>query len=369
MENYSRAWELSSESYPAALAMARIMGVQGNTASALQLLSELELLFPENSQIRRERALVYYRAEDWARAESAIDEILELDNRDGEFVLMKAHIHIERSQFLQAQSFLDLYTSINSGSRFYAFLLARVQFEAYRNRDAALNLLRPHLRNLIDDEASAYTIQLLLESGREADQTEGRDLLYRLLDNTNPSLTILNVALEDSIQRQAWRESRVFMNRLLAERRSSRDLFNAYTIEKEQGNHNAAFSYARELYERDTSAEEGIMAYISALINIGRRDEAVRIIDINLENASAGAMKSRFYYLRSVTHTGEDAALEDLRSSLFEDPRNLNALIALFEFYHQRNDERWAVYYLRQALVLDPDNPRLKYYETEYAPL
>jgi len=59
--------------------------------------------------------------------------------------------------------------------------------------------------------------------------------------------------------------------------------------------------------------------------------------------------------------------MNDLRSSLFEDPRNLNALIAMFEIYHRRRDERRAVYYLKQALALAPDNPRLKRYETEYA--
>jgi Tfp pilus assembly protein PilF len=58
--------------------------------------------------------------------------------------------------------------------------------------------------------------------------------------------------------------------------------------------------------------------------------------------------------------------MNDLRSSLFEDPRNLEALIAMFEIYHRRRDERRAAYYLRQALVIAPDNPQLKRYEEEY---
>jgi hypothetical protein len=41
----------------------------------------------------------------------------------------------------------------------------------------------------------------------------------------------------------------------------------------------------------------------------------------------------------------------------------------MFEIYRRRRDERRAVYYLKQALALAPDNPQLRRYETEYAAL
>jgi Tfp pilus assembly protein PilF len=78
-------------------------------------------------------------------------------------------------------------------------------------------------------------------------------------------------------------------------------------------------------------------------------------------------LQSRYYYLRSRLGANEEAVMNDLHASLFEDPRNLNALTALFEIYHRRKDERRAVYYLKQALALAPDNPQLKRYEAEYA--
>ena len=39
----------------------------------------------------------------------------------------------------------------------------------------------------------------------------------------------------------------------------------------------------------------------------------------------------------------------------------------MFEIYHRRRDERRAVYYLKQALAIAPDNPRLRRHEAEYA--
>jgi tetratricopeptide (TPR) repeat protein len=280
---------------------------------------------------------------------------------------MRAHALVEQGQYLQAQASLDLYASINSANPLYLFLRARVQAEGYHNRDAALTYLRSLLRGLPNDEASVYAARLLMESPRPEDQAEGRDLLLRLLSVPNPSLTVVGLALQDAVRRESWREAQPYLRRLLEERRSVQDLFYAYAVEHGQGNNAAALSYARELYEKDSSNEEGIITYISALIDTGRRSEAGDMIESRLSVLAGGVLKSRYFYLRSRIRGAEDSVMNDLRSSLFEDPRNLDALIAMFEIYHRRRDERRAVYYLKQALALAPNNPQLKRYGLEYA--
>jgi predicted Zn-dependent protease len=367
---YARAYNISRECYPAALGLARTLNAGGRAQEGIRLLSDLVIQYPDNLTIKRQLALAYYNSRDWSRAEPAIAEILQRDSRDGQFILMRAHILVEQGQFLQAQAPLDLYASIDANNRLYLFLRARVQAEGYRNRDAALNYLRSILRSSpVDDEASVYAARLLMESSRSEDQTEGQELLRRLLSAPSPSLTVINLALQDAIRRQAWREARPYLDRLLSERRSSQDLLQAYTVERGMGNNAAALSFARELYERDTSNEEGIITYISALIDTGRQDEAGRMIESRLNSTAGGSLKSRYYYLRSRLRNNEESLMNDLRSSLFEDPRNLNALIAMFEIYHRRKDERRAVYYLKQALALAPDNPQIRRYEVEYGPL
>jgi predicted Zn-dependent protease len=367
---YSRAYEISRECYPAALGLVRVMNLSGRPQEAQQMLSELVIRYPDNTAVKRQLAVAYYQNRDWSRAEPAIAEILQRNSRDGEFILMRAHIMVEQGLFLQAQAPLDLYSSINSNNRLYLFLRARVQAEGYRNRDAALNYLRSILRGFPgDEEVSVYAARLLLDSPRPEDQGEGRELLRRLLSAGTVSVQVQSLALQDAIHRENWREARDYLDRLLEERRSSQDLLNAYTVERGLGNNARALSYARELYERDASSDEGISAYISALIDTGRQDEAGRMIENRLAAVSGGAVKSRYYYLRSRIRTGEEPVMNDLRSSLFEDPRNLSALIAMFEIYHRRRDERRAVYYLKQALALAPNNPQLRRYETEYSGL
>jgi tetratricopeptide (TPR) repeat protein len=380
---YRHALDLSGECYPAVLGLARIMdtgvvldasvaldtgvvqdnsGVQdGDRQGAVTLLQEFLSRYPDNLAVKRQLAAAYYHNRDWSRAEPAIGEILQRNNRDGELVLMRAHIMVEQGQFLQAQTPLDLYASIDSNNRLYLFLRARVQAEGYRNRDSALNYLRALLRSYPeDDEGAVYAARLLMESARPEDQSEGRGLLDRLLEGADPSLDVLTLAVQDAIRREDYRDARRRLERLLTERRSNQDLLNAYTVERALGNN--ALPYARELYQRDTASDEGLSVYIAALIDAGRIDESSRLIDERLAVLSTGPVKSTYYYLRSRTRGAEDLALVDLRSSLFENPRNLQSLIGIFEIYHRRGDERRAAYYLRQALAIAPDNPTLRRY-------
>ncbi|MDR1210780.1 MAG: tetratricopeptide repeat protein [Spirochaetaceae bacterium] len=367
---YTRAYGLSGECYPAALGLGRIMLANGELQDAVRLLTELLTRNPDNEAVKRQLALAYYENRDWSRSEQAVAEILQRNPRDGQFILIRAHIMVEQGQYLQAQAPLDLYATIDTGNRLYLLLRARVQSEGYHNRDAALNYLRSLLRAYPDDEEGAvYAAGLLMESHRAEDQAEGRALMRRLLEGGKASANIIDLALSDAIRRGAFRDAQPYLESLLSERRSSRDLLNAYTVQRGLGNNAQALSFARELYERDPSDEEGAAAYVSALIDTGRRDEAGRMIESRLAALPGGSVKSRYYYLRSRIRNGDESVMNDLRSSLFEDPRNLDALIAMFEIYHRRRDERRAVYYLKQALALSSDNPQLQRYQNEYASL
>jgi len=370
---YRQAYGMSSEFYPALVGIARIMSSSGRREEAAAILSELVLNRPDSTGIRRQLAVIYYEDRNWDMAGPAVDGILQNEPRDGEFLLMKAHILIEQGNFSQAVSPLDTYASINANNannRLYLFLRARQQYEGSRSRDSALNYLRSIIRSVPDDgEALLYAARLLMESSRPADQTEGREYLERLRQLSGSSIEVLSLSLRDAVQRESWQEAQGFLNSILAERRTVQDLVDAYYVEHGLGNNSRALSFARELYEREPSNTDYAVIYVSALIDNNRNSEASGVLESRLSSSSNGAVRSSYFYLRSRIRSDDEAALSDLRSSLFEDPRNLDALIAMFEIYHRRREERRAVYYLRQALAISPDNPRLKRYETEYAEL
>jgi len=376
---YKAAYAISNECYPALAGIARVTMLSGNTEEAVALFSDLVIRFPDSTNIKRQLAVSYFENSDWSRALPAVEEILQTEPRDGEFLLMKAHILIEQGQYSQANAPLETYASINannSNNRSYLLMRARIQADGNRNRDSALNYLRSILRNNPDDtEAMIFAARLLMESSRAADQNEGMELLARLRQTAGSSIEVLSLSLRDAVRREEWQEAQPILNRILQSRRTVQDLTDGYYVERGLRNNARALSFATELYERDTSNSEYVMIYISALIDNSRREEASRMIESRLAAAggsgasSGGSTRSRLYFLRSRIQGNEELVLGDLRSSLFEDPRNLDALIAMFEIYHNRREERRAVYYLKQALAISPDHPRLKRYEREYASL
>ncbi|MDR2965163.1 MAG: tetratricopeptide repeat protein [Treponema sp.] len=367
---FRRAYAISEECYPALAGSARIMRQSGNVSGAAAVFQDLVVRHPDSNMLKRELGITYYRANNWSRALPVVDELLLSNPRDGELLLMKAHILIEQGLYSQANAPLDIYASINPGNRNYLFYRARVQAEGSRNRDSALNYLRSILRTSPNDaEALAYAANLLMESQRSADLQEGREYLERLRRLSGTSVEVLSLSLQDAVRRENWQEAQGFLNRILAVRRTPQDLMDGYLVERGLGNNTRALNYAQELYNRDQNNNDYILIYISALIDNNRRDEASRLLENRINSVSSGSVKSRLYYLRSRIQPNEDAVLGDLRSSIFEDPRNLEALIAMFEIYHKRREERRAVYYLRQALAIAPDNPRLQRYARDYASL
>ena len=367
---YRRVYGISEECYPAMIGIARLRRLTGNTAESVASFSDLIIRYPDSREIKRQLAVSLYEARDWSRALPAIDEILQSDSRDGDFLLMRASILIEQGNFSQANTTLDSYAPINPNNRLYLYLRARVQAEGNRNRDSALNYLRSILRSSPnDEEALILAVSLLMESSRPADQTEGRELLERLRRLNGSSVSVLSLSLREAVRRESWQEAQGFLNRILASRRTVQDLTDGYLIERNLRNNARALSFARELYDRDNGNNEYAVTYISALIDNGRRDEAMRLIESRISSVARGALLSRFYFLRSRLQTNDEAISSDLRSSIFEDPRNLEANIALFEFHNRRREERRAAHYLKQAIAIAPDNPVVRRYEREYAAL
>jgi len=370
---YKAAYAISDECYPALAGIARVTMLAGNTEAAAALFSDLVIRYPDNISIKRQLAVSYFQNGDWSRALPAIDEILQAEPRNGEFLLMKAQILIEQGQYSQANAPLDVYAAINSNNRTYLFMRARVQAEGNRNRDSALNYLRSIIRNNPDDtEALIYAAGLLMESSRASDQSEGVEMLARLRQTAGSSIEVLSLSLRDAVRREEWQEAQSFLNRILPVRRTVQDLTDGYYVERGLGNNARALTFARELYDRDNSNNEYAIIYISALIDNARRDEASRLIESRLASlgtSGSGTTRSRLFFLRSRIQSNEEATLSDLRSSIFEDPRNIDANIAMFEIYHNRREERRAVIYLKQAIAISPDHPRLRRYRIEYASL
>ncbi|MDR3276947.1 MAG: tetratricopeptide repeat protein, partial [Treponema sp.] len=337
LEVYARAWELSPECHPAALGLVRTLGALERPGESISLLTDMSVRYPGNDTVKRLLAQAYYQSGDWNGAEPVLAGLLELRPEDAGLILMQIRVYLELRRYSQARELLSRYSQLYPDNRSSLLLRARLQAEGSSNRSAALTCLRSLLASWPDDlEAAEYITRLLLDSSRPEDIAEGRRYLESLLARPGPSLEVISMAFRDAVSREAWEEARPSMERVLAERRSSQDLLDAYQLEHALGNYQAALVYARELYQREPANEEGILAYAAALVDTGGYFEAGRLINNRLAVLPQGSFKGRYYYLRSRLQVTDEMIQEDLRSCLYEDPRNLDALMALIEFYHSR---------------------------------
>ncbi len=358
----------SADCYPAAMGMARIHYARGEYDSALERYQELLLRLPDNQKLKRELARTLHALGDWQRASTAIAEVLQRDPRDIEFLLMRAETLLEQGFAIQAQPSLDAIAISQPDNPRYLFLRARVQLEGYQNADAALNYLRALLRIHPDHlEATALSARILLDSSRSEDVAEGRRLLAILLAKGSNSLLTNDLALKDAIFREDWKTAERLVERLLEDRRSPQDIASAWRVYVALNNIPKALELARELRDSEPDNSTWAALWAESLILSGSIPEARNFMAAQMLVLPGGSAKSRFHYLLSTLRQDEEVRLADLRSSLFEDPRNLDALVAMFDIYHARKDQRRAVYYLKQALAVSPDNARLKRYQSEYA--
>jgi tetratricopeptide (TPR) repeat protein len=368
---YNEALALAPDCYPAAFGLARIFRIRGLSHEAVKLLTGFSERYPDNVVIKRELASAYFREGDWSGAALVIEQALEADPRDSGLNLMRARVLFENGQFVQTQALLDKFAADNPENRDYLLLRARLQNEGFKNRENAGAILRPLYRLNPDDfPVALYLTRLLLESDSAAEQAEGRRMLKTLerplRSGEDIPIEVIMLASNDAVRRSDWQEARGYQDRILSERRTPETLLNAFLIEQGSGNGKAALAIAQELVQNYPTYEQGRTAYAEALIDSGRHGEALGLINERIAAIGSGLYKSRYYYLRGLLRGDLDSAISDFRSSLFENPRNIDALKALIELYHKRGDERHVVYYLRQALAVAPRDPVLLRYQKEY---
>jgi tetratricopeptide (TPR) repeat protein len=355
----------NGECYPAFLGIARILARVGRHDEAIALLIETARLYPDNIASRRQLAVSYIAAEEWEKADEVIAVVLARNSRNPEFLLMQARVFIELGRYNQAPLPLDTYVPAGGAAtnRQYLFLRARLAWEGNRSRSAAVTSLRTILAAAPHDiEARVYLAQLLLGSSQAAFKTEGRQLLADLLREPSPSTEVFQLALEDAIAREAWMEADGYLAETLKNAPSLSGLKNAVIVKKGLGDHVLALDFARNAAAAFPDNENTQLDLIGMLVESeekAERDEGSRMIDAALTTLQTADARSCAYYYRSRLRANDEDAVNDLRAGLLEDPRNVDALLALIAIYDRRKDARRVTFYLQQALVLAPDHPEV----------
>ena len=292
-------------------------------------------------------------------AESYVGKLLQKDPENAENILLRAEILFKKGEYLRVSSLLDAYSKTDKTSLKYLLLRSQLQNIWNRNTTAAIATISEALTLYPDNfDVLLCAAELIADSGSKINGKSALELIEILKEKDENNPKLLEIEVKEYIRQKNWEKAYEIAQDLIFLESSEAAKLNYVSICIELGKAEEAFSIAKQLYEINPANEDIQLAYIKSLIANNKNNEALSIIASSLESASS-KMKSALYYQRSRLESSEDKKLSSLRSSLTANPRNEEALFALYELYFNKNDYRKAQYYLKQVIALNPSNQEL----------
>lgn len=292
-------------------------------------------------------------------AESYVGKLLQKEPDNPENILLRAEILFEKGEYLRVSSLLDAYSKTDKTALKYLLLRSKLQNVWNRNTTAAISTISEALTLYPDNhEVLLCAAELISESGSKINGKSAFELIEPLkqIDGENPKL--LQIKIDEYIRQKQWKNAYEVSQKLIQIEPSENRIIKNILICIELGENQQAFFLADELYTNNPTSEEVQITYVKTLVANNKKTEAIALINSLLQKASS-KMKSELYYQKSRLESSDDKKLSDLRSSLTANPRNEEALFALYELYFKKNDYRKAQYYLKQVIALNPSNQEL----------
>jgi uncharacterized protein HemY len=354
---YEKAWNLDNSCYPAGVGFARSLIRRGNGKAAYSVSVVLLARYPDSLDMVALCAESTFAMKDWTAADPYVLRVLKTQPDNTAFLLMRARILIEGSEYLKANSLLDAFATRNRTDKNYLLLRARVFREWNKNVDSAAALIADAQRLYPDDtDVLLASAEICYQTGRQLNGFAGRDLVQTVLRKDSANRTALALLANDYIAASSWPEAVKAAEDLV--RISGDDDARLVLLRAclGAGQTARAVALAREIYGGTRRDDTVTGLYLAALIASGDSRAASDIIKNRMPDA-APSLKSVLHYYESRLSADTETRLSALRSSLLADPRNKQSLFAMYELYLDRKDYRKAQYYLKQVIALDPANP------------
>lgn len=356
---YKRTFERTAGNLEITLSYSRLLRRMNKLEPALEVLSSYKSAAP-NIELLKEKSFIYFTLKDYAAAEEYVAKVLQQNPNDLDFVLFRAKILAEKKDYIHALSLLDMYSKENNTSLDYLLLRTRIQLDWSKNTTAANESIEKAINLYPDNE------EVLLLAARIASMTNSAvggqfadDLVEKVLKKNPDNQEARVYALLDLMQRENWQEAYKVSSEIMKSDPPEDIIARHIEICLKLGKKTEAFDISKKAHEASPENEDLLQAYIFAYSQIGSKAEVLAYIESLLPTASP-KLKSYLYYRRSYLQLTETNILADLRSSLISNPRNSESLYRLYEIYEKKDDQKKALYYLRQVYAINPNNSAIK---------
>lgn len=315
---------------------------------------------PDNIEILKVSAISSFNSGNLQSAEQYVIRVLQQEPDNMEFILLRAKILMKKGEYLNVSSLLDVYSRNNGTDKDYLLLRAELQRDWNKNISAASSTIQTALNLYPDDiDVLLMAASIMASSGQKIGQKSLRDVLDTVLKKEPNNAFAQELLISEYLNLEDWNSAYNLSFSLINKKNYSTQILLqhiksciALKLSSEARN--------TFILLKNYSVEKNILDLVEVQILIaeGRKAEALNLIQKALSEYS-GKIKSNFYYEKSRIASNDDQKLSDLRSSLTANPRNPEALFALYEYYFKKADYRKAQYYLRQVVALNPESKKL----------
>ncbi|HEC61473.1 MAG TPA: tetratricopeptide repeat protein, partial [bacterium] len=319
-------------------------------------------------------------------------EALANDPQDSGFLLLRANLLQAQGNWPQAIKPLNLLLNDFPNTRGAYLLKGKILYYNMKNREGALNLLRDAAKRFPEDAETLELIGMILLEN--ANLVEGLKMLEDALVLDPERVSLLRTLLGTSVSLKRWIQAGIYLSRIIdlsegaaettvAEAAAAEtsgqetisigtatigkmttplrgeDLVQAYQIYSNLEDSNQALYYAEKLYQ-ETEFDVSWPIYATALLVVGRRQDAQIVIDDGLQQTLDKPVRSELLLLKARDIEDNLQRLRYLQESLLANPDSRETLVLISRLYLQQEQPRKAVIYLKHALTLEPDNESLQ---------
>lgn len=293
------------------------------------------------------------------QAESFVGRLLQQDSNNTENILLRAKILFQKQDYLKTSSLLDAYAKSNKTSLEYLLLRSALQQKWNKNSQAAITTISEALSIYpANEDALLFAAELAVETGSKIIGKSAFELIDNVAETDSNKARLLQIQISEYKREKNWQQAYTKTTELLALQETLETRLDLVNLCLELGMNSRAMEISSSLYKEKSESEDIQQVYIKSLVANKRQSEAQSLIEKLLKTASS-KMKSFLYFQRSTFATTDDKKLADLRSCLTANPRNQEALFALYELYFSKNDYRKAQYYIKQAIALNQNDETL----------
>ena len=359
-ERFSKVVSLAPQCYEASLALAQVTFQTGDAPATLELAKKILQQNGSNTDVLKLAAESAFAVGDLDAAEQYVARVLQQENDNAAYVLFRAKILVLKGDYIKAASLLDVYARTDSTARDYLLLRATLQKDWNRNATAASATVERALQLYPNDaDIVLAAAELAAQTGQRIGGKSASELAAQVLAADAGNVAALTIQITQLQNERRYADAYKASSALMALPDVPSGAIHTHIAVCLLANHaDEAWRLASKLYDEHPNDEAVLQSYIHVLVATGRKQEASRLIAQQLPSAST-SVKSFLYYERSFISQGEEAVLNDLRSSLTSNPRNKDSLMRLYEIYYGKREYRKAQYYLKQVVALSPTDEHL----------